>query len=172
MTVVVPRLEEDVVVPIAVAPPPTPVPAAQPVVIVASERPPTVAATAEPTIDSNRGSAQRTTGLVLVGFGLTSLATGGAFVLASRVANGGSSAHCNGNVCDATGVQRRDDARLYGNVATITLGAGAAVFLGGIVTYLAAPSVASHAIPTTSRRAEVAPMIGPGMSGISVAGKF
>ena len=92
--------------------------------------------------------------------------------VANKVANGGSSAHCNGNVCDATGVQRRDDARLYGNVATITLGAGAAVFIGGIVTYLAAPSVASHVTPTTSRRAEVAPMIGPGVSGISVAGRF
>ncbi len=164
--VVVPRLEAE-----AIAPPPAPpVPVPQPVASEARPAPPPPAPVVA--VDTSRGSAQRTTGGVLIGFGLAGLATGGAFALASRTTYGASSPHCNGNLCDATGVQRRDEARTYGDVATIALGAGAAVFIGGVITYVTAPSSTSHAVPTTSRRAQVAPMIGPGVTGVSLGGRF
>jgi serine/threonine-protein kinase len=176
VSVVIPRLEEEVAPPPAPPPPPppTPAPVATTQPIAQPSRPAPLAPVGPvSTVDQNRGSGQRAAGGVILGLGLASIATGAGFVIGSKAANDASSSHCNAsNVCDATGVQRRDDARRYGDVATIALGAGAALFLGGVITYFTAPSSTPDTIAKTSRRAEIAPMIGPGVSGLRIGGSF
>ena len=123
--------------------------------------------------DSNRGSGQRVAGVIIAGIGVAGIATGTVFGLQSKSKHSDSDAHCTGNLCDATGVQLRDDARTSGNISTIAFGAGAAALVGGIVLYVTAPS-SSAAVTTTaaSRRIDAAPLFGNGTTGLTIRGRF
>ena len=77
-----------------------------------------------------------------------------------------SRAHCNGNVCDATGVGLRSDAISSGNASTVTFLLGAAAIVGGGVLYFTAPSTQELRIVSAS------PYVGPTGGGVSLAGAF
>jgi hypothetical protein len=124
--------------------------------------------------DTNRGSGQRIAGLVILGVGVAGIATGAVVGLQSKSKHDDSNAHCNGNICDATGVQLRDDARTSGNISTIAFGAGAAAVVGGLVLFFTAPSSPSGPITTTTtaRRIDATPLFGNGTTGLSIRGSF
>lgn len=148
-TLTVPRLVDTQV---AVAPPP---PAASTT---------TTATVFTPVVDESRGRSQRTAGWIVAGVGVAGLAVGGVFGLKSMGAKSDSRDHCVGNACDATGVASRDDARSFGNVATIATIAGGALLVGGLVTVLTAPST------TSEKRSAVRAT--PSVGGVSIEGNF
>lgn len=159
VSVAVPPLEAD-------APPPPP---AQAPAYVPSRGfvPPSAPPSAPPDARvENDGSRQRAAGLIVGAIGIAGIATGAVLGFASKRARDDSSSHCAGDVCDAVGVHRRDDARRFGDEATIAIGAGAALAVTGLVVFVASPS------RSTSRGTRVAPMIGASGSGIVVRGAF
>jgi hypothetical protein len=94
------------------------------------------------------GDTQRIVGIVLGGAGLASLAVGGLLALSAKNKYNDSLGFCtkeNPNLCNATGVQERNDARSEGNVATVFVGAGGALLAAGVVTWLTAPHAAKPA---------------------------
>ena len=169
VSVEVPSLED--LAPPVVLPPPTVVspPPAAPVARVEPVVPaPRIDVGALPPARSS-GTGQRVIGGVLFGLGFASLATGAVFAVQSKQNHDDSSAHCAGNVCDATGVAERQDAIRYGNVATVTLAAGAGAMLGGMIVWLTAPSGAREG---ATRALTVSPMVGGGTTGLSVRGSM
>ena len=184
-TIEIPVLE-DAPRPVAVVPPPpstvTAAPAPTPVAVQPSAAPnTTTGASTETTTnapadaDANRGSTQRIVGVVIAGIGVAGIATGSVFGVMSKSKHDDSSAHCDGNVCDATGVQLRDDARTNGNISTIAFGAGAAALVGGIVLYFTAPSsstATTTSTTTATRRIDAAPLFGSGTTGMTIRGRF
>jgi hypothetical protein len=72
-------------------------------------------------------------GLAAVGAGV-----GTAFGIMSKTKHDDAAAHCNGNVCDASGVALRDDARRAGNIATVAFVAGGAALVGGVILWFTA----------------------------------
>src|SRR5262249_28128489 len=68
---------------------------------------------------------------------------GTAFGLASLSKHNDASGHCNGNACDATGVQLRSDARRAGDISTVAFLAGGAALVGGGVLWVTAPPPSS-----------------------------
>jgi hypothetical protein len=53
--------------------------------------------------------------------------------------------HCDGNACDARGVELRDSARDFGDAATVTAIAGAVLVSAALATYFSAPAGHEHA---------------------------
>ena len=150
VSVTVPPLEAD-------APPPAP-PAAD---VAAAPAVSPVAPGADAAVGS--GSTQRTLGLVSAGAGLVGIGVGTFFGLRSFSKHSEYVGHCNGNLCDATGVAAHDDAVTAGNVSTISFVAGGALLAAGAVLWLTAPRR-----PTSD--VAVAPLVGPGTAGIAIAG--
>jgi tetratricopeptide (TPR) repeat protein len=93
--------------------------------------------------ETSAGSAQRTWGWVVTGIGVVGLAAGGALAYQARTKNEDSKDHClpdDSNRCSQKGVDLRDEARRYGDFATIAGGAGFALLVTGIVLVATAPS--------------------------------
>ena len=111
----------------------------------------------------NRGSGQRVAGIVIGAVGIAGLGVGGYYGISSILHHRDADPHCAGNVCDATGVSERDQARDSGNVATIALAAGGAGLLAGILTYATAPR-AHDAVNARNggAGAQVGMSVGPG----------
>jgi hypothetical protein len=100
---------------------------------------PTQAPTSPPPAAASPGSTQRTIGLVVAGVGVAGLVVGTVFGLSAKSKNDGATAHCGGDVCDATGIASLDDARRAATFSTIGFAAGGAALAGGLVLYLLAP---------------------------------
>jgi hypothetical protein len=104
------------------------------------------------------------------------LGVGAYFVMRSIDRRDSSQDHCSGNVCDAQGVRLRNDAMHAGDVATITLIAGAATTTAGAVLFFTAPTAPSSSAPSPpatggkSLRAE--PWVSFSSAGLSVRGAF
>jgi len=120
----VPPLAEDGSPP--VPPPPGPAPA-----------PP--AAPPAPPPPSSPGSTQRVLGVVAGVAGLGGIAVGSIFGLMAKSHLSDAGPHCNGTVCDTTGLSDLNDATSAATVSTIAFIAGGAVLAGGVVLYLVAP---------------------------------
>jgi hypothetical protein len=107
----------------------------------ASPAPAPVAVVPEAHHDSGAGA--RVAGWIVGGAGVVSVAIGAGFAVAAKDRYNDSLSHCehapNNNLCDPTGVSERDDARTRGDVASWTIGVGAAVAVAGIAIVLVAP---------------------------------
>jgi hypothetical protein len=66
----------------------------------------------------------------------------------------------NPNVCNATGLSQRNDARTQGDYATVAVGIGLAALAGGAALWLTAP------------RAPAAVALVPGLGGASLQGEW
>jgi hypothetical protein len=92
-------------------------------------------------------SGRRTAGAVVGGIGVAGLVVGGVFggLTLGKVSD--SNEHCsttNGQTyCDPTGFAIRDSAKSLARVSDVALAIGGAAFVGGIVLFLASPSVKS-----------------------------
>jgi hypothetical protein len=145
---VVPQAPPSVAVAAAVpAPPPVaPSPPSEPTAtLTASNASPPPAE--DPSLRAPRddtGDAQRGVGIVLVGVGLLSAATGGGFAWLSKRYHDEALARCTRNVCDATGVSLRTEAVRDGNIATATIAVGAVAILGGVILWASAPARKAH----------------------------
>jgi hypothetical protein len=133
-------------------------------------------ASAPADVTQSSWGAQKTTGVVLGAAGVVGLGVGAYFVMRSIDRRDSSQDHCSGNVCDAQGVRLRNDAMHAGDVATITLIAGAATTTAGAVLFFTAPTPSSSSAPSPpatggkSLRAE--PWVSFSSAGLSVRGAF
>jgi hypothetical protein len=128
----------------------------------------------EPVVEHN--NTQRTIGWVTSGVGLVGLGVGAGFGLNSMSKRKESNDHCDGNLCDATGVSLRDDAIRAGNVSTIATIAGGAALVGGIILLVTAPSderqKASTSGSTSKHRITAVPNVAQGGGGLMLQGVF
>jgi serine/threonine-protein kinase len=112
--------------------------------------------------DSMVGRGQRIAGIIVAASGIVGLGVGGAFAFVANSKYHDSLNNCmtgNPNLCDATGVAQRSDARTAGDAASVAVTVGAAAFLGGAILWLTAPS-ASSAGTSAGLRAGLAPTLG------------
>lgn len=84
-------------------------------------------------------SPQRVLGWVGVGVGAAGLLTAGYLGLRSLGRRNDARDHCNGDLCDARGVELRAEAIRAGNASTIATIAGGALLAGGIVLVATTP---------------------------------
>jgi len=142
---------ETVVVPALVAAPSVPTPVT------------TTASTAGN--DTSTGSSRKTIGLVVAGAGLVTVGVGGFLALSAKSQY--DDAQCTGGSCSQAGADARDAARGKGSIATIVMGIGGALLVGGVVLWLTAPTVASKSSASNvTLRAGVTP------SGFVLGGSF
>jgi serine/threonine-protein kinase len=138
-TITVPVLEED---PFAQKGAPAPAPPPAPNATRTPEEPPPPV-----TSDSSAGDTQRWIGLAVGGAGVVGVALGTVFGLDAKSKLDDSGAHCGaGNVCDAAGVELRDDAIGAGTRSTIAFVVGGVMLAAGVILYFTAPR--STAFPT------------------------
>ncbi len=162
----------------AVPPAPTPAapvtkPALEPASTTMTTSATNLHATAFPEPEIERGGTQRTIGWVTLGAGVAGLAAGGYFGLRSLDKRNASRDSCNGDLCNAAGVELRDDAIRAGNTATIASVAGGAAVVGGLVLVLTAPKDARRgSLPGSTRigRLEARPEVGPFGAGVTLGG--
>lgn len=149
--------------------------------------PPRPTTTFPPPASHHGSSAQKTVGYAIAALGVASLAVGGGFGLTSLSKRNEAKDHCNGDACDASGVDLRDDAIKAGNVATITSIAGGVALLGGILLVATSPTSPSGeresgaatkpAVATNdpTRRGpsvRATPTLGPSGGGLFLQGAF
>ena len=90
---------------------------------------------------SSGGGSQRTWALLAGAVGTAGIATGTVFAVLSMSKQDDANAYCVGSDCrEQAGVELKDDAMAYGNVATVAFIAGASVLAGGVVLWLTAKS--------------------------------
>jgi len=96
--------------------------------------------TGEQNANASSLGAARTAAIGLGAAGVVGIGLGGVYGLLSLSAKNDADERCDAaNVCDARGVELRDDARARGNVATVATLVGAALATAGGVLWLTAP---------------------------------
>lgn len=162
VTVTIPALEA---APVAPTPPPTPAPVAPA---------PAPAPAPSPGADTSVGSTQRTLGIVVASVGVAGLAASGVFAVLAKNKYNDSLADCpnDPNVCSQHGVDTRNDALTFGNVASVALGVGAAALVGGAVLWFTAPSGASAPAPASGLTVSAAPLVATGTGGAILRGSW
>ncbi|HVJ93179.1 MAG TPA: hypothetical protein VM580_25435, partial [Labilithrix sp.] len=141
--------ERVVLAPTATASPPPPVQRKEPLSLPQDSTP----------VGDTPGSTQRAIGFVLAGIGIAGMGTGAGFGIDSLQARAKASDHCAGDLCTARGVALRDRAIESGDASTISMAAGGAVLIGGIVLLLTAPRAGPRP-QAPSRAFRVAPHVG------------
>lgn len=117
---------------------------------------------------ANRGSTQRTAGLVTGGVGVVCLGLATFFSVRSKSKLDDAKPYCNGNQCwDQRGVDLHDQAVTNADIATVTSVLGIAGLVGGALLYVTAPSGRSGSAAAGRGRSPVL-MAGPG--GLAVKG--
>ena len=131
----------------------------------------------EPVVERN--NTQRTIGWVASGVGLVGLGVGAGFGINSMAKRKESNEHCDGNLCNQTGVDLRDDAIRSGNVSTIATIAGGAALVGGIILLVTAPNnerrqAATTTASSTPRKGSFSavPSVAQGGGGLILQGVF
>lgn len=161
-TVNVPALQD-----LPVPPAPDPPPAAS------SQAPPPEAPPAE-----TGWTTQRTVGVGLIGLGVVGLGAGTYFAVSAKGKYDDSVIGCSPadkNLCNAVAVDRRNDARKDGNIATVAVGVGVVAAAAGVVLFVRGgrpdPRAASAAgAQKTSIFSTWSPAVGPGS--VSLSGAF
>jgi hypothetical protein len=117
-------------------------------------------------VDHDRGSDQRTAGLIVGAAGLVGLGVGGLIGLSAR--SDARSANCDANnVCATTNdVTTRASAVSKANTATVIVGISGAVALAGIVIWISAPSGEESATKTGLTTISLSP------TGVTFGGAF
>jgi hypothetical protein len=130
---------------------------------------PKIAALPGPAVRDEGGgpSGRKVAGAVIGGAGIVGVGVGAIFGIMASAKKGGSGAHGRQNLCDAIGVELRDDALAAANASTAAFVVGLAAVAGGAVLFLTAPGTARK--PKT---AWIAPAIGPGLVGASLQGEL
>jgi len=143
------------------AAPPAPAPAPAPVPAPAAAPAPS-GASAPAADDGSTGRGQRIAGLVVGGLGVVGLGLGAVYAVVAKNKYDQSLGDCevtNHDLCNSSGVSLRNDARSAGDVATLSLGLGAAALVAGGVLWFTAPGgTGSH--PTGAASIVVAPTLG------------
>jgi hypothetical protein len=145
------------------------VPELQPEPAAAPAAAPADATPARPTekTETSSGGGPGAAVFILGGIGVAGLAVGSAFGFLSMSKHGDASSHCNGDVCDATGVSLRDDAIHTGNISTVAFGVGAAAIVGAGVLWIASSSSKSSQTGLTA-----APLVGANGGGVMMRGAW
>ena len=119
----------------------------------------------------SEGTPLRTIGLIVGGAGLVSLGVGGFFGLQAQSLNEDSKAdgHCDAqNQCDATGGEKREDAKSAATVSTIAFVAGGVLTATGVTLFLVGgpkkQEAAAHVVAT--------PAVGRNEAGMIIRGRF
>lgn len=86
-------------------------------------------------------SARRVAAVIAGGVGLASVAAGSALALSAKGTFDDARAFCNGDRCDALGMDLRDTAVTRANVATVVFAAGVVAVGAGAVLWITAPRV-------------------------------
>jgi hypothetical protein len=124
---------------------------------------PTITVVTTPATVDHPGSTQRVLGWSAVAVGVIGLGLGTYFSIHAKSqyndSLGANNANCpvDKNVCNATGVSLRNDARTSGTIATVALGAGGVLAVAGAILVLTAPSSKS---PPTTGRVTILPTLG------------
>ena len=117
-------------------------------------------------------------GLVLGGAGVASGIAGAVTGILALGKNSSARHLCpNAGACGSqAAVDDSSSAQTFGTVSTVTVIAGAALFAGGLVTYLLAPrrpSASSASASTSMTQSLTAgPLVGQGRGGLVIAGHF
>jgi hypothetical protein len=172
--VTVPRELPNAAVATSAAPAPAPVvPPVQTTTTTTTSAPPEPAAEfPEPVVE--QGNTQRTLGWVVGAVGLAGLGVGAGFGIDSLSKRESSKDHCNGDLCDPTGVKLREDAITSGNVSTISTIAGGAALIGGIILLATAPSGSERraSAAASTKKIQAVPHVALGGGGITFQGVF
>lgn len=115
------------------------------------ESDPTAVATASPS-DAARtgvGDGRRVVGLVVGATGVATLAVGTVLGFAAKSRFDEARSSCDGDLCDASGVEVRASAVRRANAATVVFGLGAAAVIGGAVLWFTAPRAQTLAVGAT-----------------------
>ena len=115
------------------------------------------------------GRAQRLVGGIFIGTGVAVLAAGAVFTGIAVAKNHESAPHCHGNLCDALGVELREDALGGATASTVAVVAGLVAVTGGAGLWLTASTSAKKPHPTGIH---AAPTIGAGQLGLTLGGAF
>lgn len=115
------------------------------------------------------GRARRLVGGIFVGTGVAALAAGAVFTGIAVAKNHESAPHCRGNLCDALGVELREDALGGATASTVSVVSGLAAITGGAVLWLTAPTSAKK---PHSTGIHAAPAIGAGQVSLTLGGAF
>lgn len=93
---------------------------------------------ASPTTSTDTGSGEglRVTGLVLGGLGIVGLGVGGVFGGFALGNKSDVDAHCQGNLCDATGFAAQQDAHTNATISTVGLIAGGVLVATGLTLFI------------------------------------
>ena len=121
-------------------------PAAEAVPAVGPAASPPVAGAPAPTRVASNSEGRRTvskqrtlTAMLIGGAGVVGVGVGAVFGLMVKPAYDESAAHCNGNYCDATGHEARQNAFTKARISNIAFAAGASALAVGVVIWLTAP---------------------------------
>jgi hypothetical protein len=120
-------------------------------------------------VDATPGRSQRLASMIVAGSGVAALGAGAIFTGFAVAKNQSSAAHCHGNLCDALGVELRDDALGSASAATVAVIVGLAALGGGAALWLTAPT-STKGLHSTGIQA--APALGAGLVGASLRGAF
>ncbi len=110
-------------------------------------------------------STQRTVGYVVGGAGIVAIAAGSYFGLKAKSQTNDADKHCDGKLCDPTGLAGHDDARRSALFSTIGFGVGIAAVGAGVVLVLTAK-------PNAERAAWVLPFAQDHGGGVAAGGRF
>lgn len=121
-----------------------------------------------PAVVENKGATQRALGWVATGVGAVGLGLAAGFGLSSLAKHNESRDHCALDVCDAAGVELRDDAIRNGNIATAAGIAGGAAALGGLILLVTAP----RASRPRAGQLRALPNVAVGGGGVALQGSF
>ncbi len=128
-----------------------------------------VAATTEPA----PGASQRTLGYVAGGLGLAGVIASGVLGYRAYDLNESSLDQClneDANACNADGKTQRDDARRFGNFATVTGVAGGALLAASVVLFITAPL--SEPTRAVSAQTWIAPYVSGREARVEAGGRF
>lgn len=166
-----PRVEPPPVEPPRVEPPKVEAPKAETPKIEGPKPPPRVAPPRPPAkVEPPSGtSAGRAVGYALTAVGGVGTGVGGILGMLALVKNSDATANCkHSNACNRDGADDRSAALRFANISSVTLIAGGAVFVGGIITLIATRTPD----PTDRMVLKASPLIGAGTGGLLLEGAF
>jgi hypothetical protein len=134
-----------------------------------------------PESHADGGTAQRRLAVIVGGVGVVALGASAVFAIEAKHRYNESLSNCrpdDANLCNQTGLSKREDARSSGNIASVTLGIGVLALGVAAFEWLTTPAAASpHAdtrgsqVPAPAEpRFDLAGTIGPGGSSVAVRG--
>jgi hypothetical protein len=120
-----------------------------------------------------RWNAQRSAGVALGAAGLVGFGVAGGFTARMLSKNSASLQYCqpaDATKCMPPGVDLRNQAFDAAHIATAAVIAGGVALGAGIVVFFTAPSGAPREAGTSTSRASIQPIVGPGLTGASLRG--